>query len=118
MQGKSNYDRRGFLLSSTAIAGAAAAGTLLPAGIASAQQGKIKVGLMLPATGTFAQLGLAITNGFKLAVEERGGKLGGREIEYSVVDDESNLLRNTRSVVGLSLGRHNGLRCRPTPKPS
>jgi branched-chain amino acid transport system substrate-binding protein len=45
---------------------------------------------MLPYTGTFAPLGVAITNGFKLAVEERGGKLGGREIEYIVVDDESN----------------------------
>jgi ABC-type branched-subunit amino acid transport system substrate-binding protein len=42
----------------------------------SAQQAKLKVGLMLPYTGTFAQLGVAITNGFKLAVDERGGKLG------------------------------------------
>ncbi len=57
MQKKSNYDRRGFLLGSGALAGATAAGTLLPTGIASAQQGKIKVGLMLPSTGTFAQLG-------------------------------------------------------------
>jgi branched-chain amino acid transport system substrate-binding protein len=44
---------------------------------------------MLPYTGTFAQLGTAITNGFKLAVEERGGRLAGREIEYFTVDDES-----------------------------
>ena len=51
--------------------------------------GKIKVGLMLPYTGTFAALGTAITNGFKLAIEENGGKLGGREIEYFTVDDES-----------------------------
>ncbi len=87
---KSRFDRREFLLGSTAIAGATAAGTLLPSGLAFAQQGKIKVGLMLPYTGTFAQLGVAITNGFKLAVEERGGKLAGREIEYVTVDDESN----------------------------
>ena len=52
-------------------------------------QDKIKVGLMLPYTGTFAALGNAITNGFKLAVSEQGGKLGGREIEYVTVDDES-----------------------------
>lgn len=51
--------------------------------------GKLKVGLMLPATGTFAALGTAIENGFKLQVEEKGGKLGGREIEYVKVDDES-----------------------------
>ncbi len=44
---------------------------------------------MLPYTGTYAALGNAITNGFKLAIEENGGKLAGREIEYFVVDDES-----------------------------
>ena len=65
-----------------------AAMTLLAATPASAQQ-KIKVGLMLPYTGTFAALGTAITNGFKLAINEAGGKFGGREIEYVTVDDES-----------------------------
>ena len=87
---KAGYDRREFLKGGTAIAGATAAGVLLPTGMAIGQQAKLKVGLMLPYTGTYAQLGVAITNGFKLAVEERGGKLGGREIEYFTVDDESN----------------------------
>jgi branched-chain amino acid transport system substrate-binding protein len=54
-----------------------------------AQTPKLKLGLMLPYTGTYAALGVAITNGFKLAVSENGGKLGGREIEYFTVDDES-----------------------------
>src|SRR5687767_5671833 len=54
-----------------------------------AQGAKLKVGLMLPFTGTFAQLGVAIANGFKLAVQEQGGRLGGRELEYVNVDDES-----------------------------
>ncbi|HEY2818216.1 MAG TPA: ABC transporter substrate-binding protein [Casimicrobiaceae bacterium] len=61
---------------------------LLAAPPASAQQ-KIKVGLMLPYTGTYAALGTAITNGFKLAMSEAGGKFGGHEIEYVTVDDES-----------------------------
>jgi branched-chain amino acid transport system substrate-binding protein len=52
-------------------------------------QAKIKVGFMLPYTGTFAALGNAIENGFKLYVQEQGGRLGGREIEYFKVDDES-----------------------------
>ena len=52
-------------------------------------QGKIKVGFMLPYTGTYAALGNAIENGFRLYVQEQGGKLGGREIEYFKVDDES-----------------------------
>ncbi|MDR2240880.1 MAG: ABC transporter substrate-binding protein [Zoogloeaceae bacterium] len=72
------------------MAGASAVGTLAPLGLARAQGAKLRVGLMLPYTGTYTPLGVAITNGFKLAVEERGGKLGGREIEYFVVDDESN----------------------------
>ena len=64
------------------------AGLLVPAAPALAQA-KLKVGLMLPYTGTYAALGTAITNAFKLAVDENGGKLGGREIEYFTVDDES-----------------------------
>lgn len=50
----------------------------------------IKVGFMLPYSGTYAALGTAIENGFKLYVQEQGGKLAGREVEYFKVDDESN----------------------------
>ncbi len=50
---------------------------------------KLRIGFMLPYSGTYAALGSAITNGFKLYVDEKGGKLGGREVEYSSVDDES-----------------------------
>jgi branched-chain amino acid transport system substrate-binding protein len=49
----------------------------------------IKVGLMLPATGTYAALGTAIENGFKLYVQENGGKIGGKSVQYFTVDDES-----------------------------
>jgi branched-chain amino acid transport system substrate-binding protein len=44
---------------------------------------------MLPYTGTYAQLGEAITNGFKLYAVENGGRLGGVDVEYVTVDDES-----------------------------
>src|SRR5499433_798043 len=70
-------------------AGCLTASALLPARLARAQSSKVKVGLMLPYTGTYAALGNAITNAFKLAVSQRGGKLGGRELEYFTVDDES-----------------------------
>src|SRR4051812_36540179 len=40
---------------------------------AQAQTAPLKVGLMLPATGTFAALGDAIEKGFKLYVQEQGG---------------------------------------------
>ncbi|MEK7737744.1 MAG: ABC transporter substrate-binding protein, partial [Pseudomonadota bacterium] len=90
-----DYKRRDFLKSGAALAalsGAGAAGVLLPAALAQAQSaaGKIRVGLMLPYTGTFAQLGVAIENGFRLALAEQGGKFGGRELEFFKVDDESN----------------------------
>ncbi len=61
-------------------------------------QAKLKVGLMLPATGTYASLGTAIENGFRLLVAEQGGKLGGREIEYFKVDDESDPAKATDNV--------------------
>lgn len=68
----------------------ALATTSLAAPLALAQSApKLKVGLMLPYTGTYAALGNAIENGFRLYVAEQGGKLGGREIEYFKVDDES-----------------------------
>jgi branched-chain amino acid transport system substrate-binding protein len=80
--------RRLVLTRSAAVIGAASSGLLLPE-LAKAQSGKLRVGLMLPYTGTFAQLGVAIENGVRLAINEQGGKLGGREIEYFKVDDES-----------------------------
>jgi branched-chain amino acid transport system substrate-binding protein len=80
--------RRLVLSRSAAIIGAASTGLLLPQ-IVRAQGAKVRVGLMLPYTGTFAQLGVAIENGLRMAIDEKGGKLGGREIEWFKVDDES-----------------------------
>ncbi|HEU5463312.1 MAG TPA: ABC transporter substrate-binding protein [Candidatus Binatia bacterium] len=90
--------RRRFLASG----GLLAAHALLLKQHAFAQTGKIRIGLMLPYTGTYAQLGAAITNGFKLAVAERSGKLGGRELEYFTVDDEADPAKapeNTNKLV-------------------
>ena len=80
----------------TAVALAIAALAISP--LAHAQQGKLKVGLMLPATGTFAALGTAIENGFRLYLDEHGGKIGGREIEFFKVDDESDPSKATDNV--------------------
>jgi branched-chain amino acid transport system substrate-binding protein len=84
------FGRREFLKTA-----AAAAGVVSLPNLAFAQGAKIRIGLMLPYTGTYAQLGVAITNGFKLAVAESGGKLGGRELEYFTVDDESDPAKAT-----------------------
>ena len=81
-----------------ALAACAAAALATTAPALSQPAGKLKVGLMLPATGTFAALGAAIENGFKLYVSEQGGKLGGREIEFFKVDDESDPAKATDNV--------------------
>ncbi|HET7863957.1 MAG TPA: ABC transporter substrate-binding protein [Burkholderiaceae bacterium] len=76
----------------------AAALLALPLFAHAQAQAKIKVGLMLPYSGTFAALGAAIENGFKLYVDEQGGKLAGREIEFVKVDDESDPAKATDNV--------------------
>jgi branched-chain amino acid transport system substrate-binding protein len=76
----------------------AAAATLALSTGAFAQGAPIKVGFMLPYTGTYASLGNMIENGFKLYVQEQGGKLGGRSIEYFKVDDESEPSKATDNV--------------------
>ena len=73
-------------LSATAVAGALAFSSLA---VQAQSNPPIKVGFMLPYSGTFASLGNMIENGFKLYVQEQGGKLAGREITYFKVDDES-----------------------------
>ena len=79
----------------------ALAGALLAAASIGAEaqgSGPIKIGLMLPYSGTYAALGNAIENGFKLYVQEQGGKLGGREVQYFKVDDESEPAKATDNV--------------------
>ncbi|MCB1957232.1 MAG: ABC transporter substrate-binding protein [Rhodocyclaceae bacterium] len=77
------------------LAGAALLGLAMPAAHAA---DAVKVGLMLPATGTYAKLGTAITNGFKLYADENGGKIGGVTVEYSMVDDESDPAKATENA--------------------
>ncbi|MGE3992789.1 ABC transporter substrate-binding protein [Pseudorhodoplanes sp.] len=76
----------------TMIAGTALSSTaaFLPFKFAIAQNRPIKLGVMLPYSGTFARLGKNIDDGLRMALKENGNKLGGRDVEYIVLDDESN----------------------------
>ena len=76
----------------------AAAAVLLSTAALAQTQVKLKVGLMLPYTGTFAALGNAIENGFRLSLAEQGGKFAGREVEFVKVDDESDPSKATDNV--------------------
>jgi branched-chain amino acid transport system substrate-binding protein len=82
----------------TSLMTVAALAALASTAVQAQGQPPLKVGLMLPATGTFAALGTAIENGFKQYVAEQGGKLGGREIQYFKVDDESEPSKATDNV--------------------
>jgi len=82
-------------LAATALALAAMA---LPFAAHTQTAPKLKVGLMLPYTGTFAALGNAIENGFRLQIAEAGGKVAGREVEFFKVDDESDPSKATDNV--------------------
>ncbi len=69
------------------LAAGAAAGAL--ARPALAQGVPLRIGLMLPYSGTFAQLGENITTAFEMHLAERGGKLGGRSVTVMKLDDGS-----------------------------
>src|SRR3954463_6451290 len=65
---------------------------------ARAQGAPLKVGFMLPYTGTYAKLGKFIDEGFRIKVEMLGGKLGGRAVEYVQADDESEPAKGTDNM--------------------
>src|SRR5450432_735485 len=66
-----------------------AAASTIPTGWAIAQAKPLKVGLMLPYSGTFAKLGENITFAIEVLLAEKGGKLAGREVQIIKLDDES-----------------------------
>ncbi|UCG13107.1 MAG: ABC transporter substrate-binding protein [Deltaproteobacteria bacterium] len=55
------------------------------ASIASA--GTIKIGMITTLSGGGSGLGIAVRDGFKLAIDQEGGKLGGYPVELIVEDD-------------------------------
>ena len=66
----------------------AIAGMMALAISAARAQDKLKVGLIATLSGPPATLGQQLRNGFSLAVKDLGGKLGGRDVEVIVADDE------------------------------
>lgn len=63
--------------------------SLVASAMATASEHPVKLGLMLPYSGTYSALGEAITNGLKLAIKEQDGQLGGRDVEYVRLDSEA-----------------------------
>ena len=67
----------------------AALAAVLGLGLSAAQaQDHLKVGVIGTLSGPPAVLGQQMRNGFELAVKTLGGKLGGRDVDVTVADDE------------------------------
>ena len=67
----------------------AAAALLLGTAVSPAlAQEKIKLGVIVTLSGPAAALGQQVRDGFALAVKDLGGKMGGRDVEVVVADDE------------------------------
>src|SRR5213593_4410848 len=69
---------------------------------ATAQSGPIKIGMLAPLTGPFAQIGKDMVNGTEFYLDEIGRAIGGRKVELIVEDDEGNpatALNKTRKMV-------------------
>jgi branched-chain amino acid transport system substrate-binding protein len=79
----------------TLAAGAAALGLARPA---LAQGAPLRIGLMLPFSGTFAALGENIAAAVELYIEEKGGRIGGRTPQIIRLDDESNPANAVQNV--------------------
>lgn len=67
---------------------AAAALLLGTAASPALAQEKIKLGVIVTLSGPAATLGQQVRDGFALAVKDLGGKMGGRDVEVIVADDE------------------------------
>ena len=61
---------------------------LAASAVAQAPSDKLKVGIIVTLSGPGAVLGQQARDGFLLALKNRGGKLGGREVDVVVADDE------------------------------
>lgn len=66
----------------------AAVGVLTWSATAALAQDKLRIGIIVTLSGPPAVLGGQVRDGFNLAVKTLGGKLGGRDAEVIVVDDE------------------------------
>src|SRR5215207_1918921 len=59
-----------------------AAAAALFAGTAAAQQGPIKIGLIMPYSGQFADAATQMDNAIKLYVKQNGDTVAGRKVEF------------------------------------
>ncbi len=98
----SKTSRRRFMAGAAATTGLVAAASFVPSRFAIGATAPIKIGILLPYSGTYAMLGNSITNAMKMRIEQAGGRLGGRAIEYIAVDSQMSVPKapqNTNKLI-------------------
>ena len=99
---KNNKSRRNFIAGAAATTGLVAASSFIPGRFAIGALAPVKIGILLPYSGTYAMLGNSITNAMKMRIEQAGGRMGGRPIEYIAVDSEMSVPKapqNTNKLI-------------------
>jgi branched-chain amino acid transport system substrate-binding protein len=95
---KSKKSRRNFIAGAAATAGLVAASSFNPSRFAIGATAPIKIGILLPYSGTYAMLGNSITNAMKMRIEQAGGRMGGRPIDYVAVDSEMSVPKTPKNT--------------------
>jgi len=99
--GFNGFTRRRFLQGTAVAAGVTAVSGLVPTRFALGAT-PVRVGILLPYSGTYAMLGNSITDAMKLRIDQAGGMLGGRPVEYVQIDSEMSVPKaqqNTQKLV-------------------
>ncbi|HEY5789752.1 MAG TPA: ABC transporter substrate-binding protein [Gammaproteobacteria bacterium] len=94
--------RRDLLKGAAAATGLAAVSSVVPYRFAIGAQAPVKVGILLPYSGTYAMLGNSITDAMKMRIAAAGDMLGGRPVEYVAIDSEMSVPKapqNTSKLV-------------------
>jgi len=102
MTNKLDSTRRRFVAGAAAATGLAAAASFAPARFAIGATAPVKVGILLPYSGTYAFLGAQITNALKLRIDQAGGMIGGRGVEWIALDSEMSVPKapiNTNKLI-------------------
>ncbi len=87
---QNGISRRDLIIKGAVVtAGLAASSVLVPARFAIGGQAKVKVGILLPYTGTYAKLGTHIRDAMLMRFAEANNMLGGRPIEFVDIDSEA-----------------------------
>ncbi len=95
--GRKDVTRREFVKTASTAIAVTAASTVIPT-FAIGGMSKVRVGVLLPFTGTYAKLGSHILDAMKLRIAQNGDKLGGRKVEFNVIDSEMNVPKSTQRV--------------------